>query len=135
MQHPPKISEVKGSFGSEWEYDDGDVLAVISTDQKTYCQIHEFTSHQSGKGHGREAIQWMKKEYQHVHVNDPGNEVDAPDALAFWLKLTEEGLISEMIDGYSEQIFSAGEWILEKLDPEDYPELLEKLSTNAPRVG
>jgi hypothetical protein len=127
MQHEPELRK----DGNEFEYRDGDVHAIISTDLKSFCQIHEFSSKQPGKGNGRAAVAWMKQQYREVHVCDPGNEIDAPDAFKFWCKLVDSGLIAGMIDGDSNPIYADGQWITESLDPEDYPDLRARLSVKA----
>lgn len=134
MQHKPKITTPKNSRQGEWEYRDGDVFAIISSDLKSYCEIQEFSSSQPRKGNGRAAIEWMKNKYQNIHVNDPGNEIDAPDAFLFWCKLAEENLIQSMTDGDSTPIFEDGEWVIDNVHPDDYPELYRRLTENAPAL-
>jgi hypothetical protein len=131
MQHQPRIA--KGS-ADEWHYDDGDVRAVISSDLRSHCQILEFASINSGKGNGRAAVEWMKREYQNIHINDPGNEIDTPGAFQFWRKLADSGLIESMVDSDSTLIFDQKEWLVDNLDPDDYPELHRQLTGNAPRT-
>ena len=132
MQHEPELSKPRGATSYEWEYRDGDVLATISSDLKSFCEIQEVSSSNPGKGNAREAIEWMKRQYVSVHVNDPGNEIDAPDAFAFWKGLVDKGLIAGMIDGNSNPIYADGTWIIDNLDPEDYPTLHEELAAASP---
>lgn len=133
MQYKPKLTQPKGATSYEWQYHDGDVYAVLSSDLKSFCEIQEFSSLQPGKGNGRAAVAWMKREYLNIHVNDPGNEIDAPDAFMFWRRLAENGLITGMTDRNSNPIYVDGQWVIDNLDPEDYPDLHAELSAATPK--
>lgn len=133
MKHEPTVKKSKLSGSDEWEYRDGDVFAVMSTDKKTFCQIHEFSSHEPGKGNGRAAVEWLKRKYGQVHINDPGNEIDTPEAFEFWKKLAEKSLIHSMIDGDGNVIFNEGKWVSENIEAEDYPSLYSEITS--PSMG
>ncbi len=50
----------------------------------------------------------------------------------FWRKLAENGLITGMIDGNSNPIYVDGQWMIDNLDPEDYPDPHAEMSATGP---
>ena len=127
MKHHPKWTPVQGC-GGEWTYDDGDVVCVLGTDLGDSCEILEFTSLHPRMGNGRAAVEWLRRRFATVGVNDPGNEEDAPESFAFWRSVARHGLVDYMLDGNGVEIYSHGLWHRERLDPENYGSLLAELT-------
>jgi len=130
----PVISGEPGS-GSE-QYWDGTVHAEIGTDLKTYVQIYSFSSHYSGNGYGRRALEWMKENLGPVTVVDPGRPHENPASFGFWKKMAEEGLIHRMEDAENNEIFRDGTWSIpdgeEELYEAGFPEGLPAQTMVAP---
>jgi len=130
----PIISGVPGS-GSE-QYWDGTVHAEIGTDLETYVQIYSFSSHHSGNGYGRRAVDWLRTTIGPVSVVDPGTPDVNPSSFGFWKKLADEGLIHRMEDAENNEIFRDGTWSIpegeEGLYEAGFPEGLPARTMVAP---
>lgn len=131
MTHDPKSEPVlrqQGGDGSPvWSYDDGSVLATLNTEMGAWCTIEEFSVRNPGMGHGAQAVAWLKQRFRFLSVDDPGSEVASPDAFAFWRRMAEKGLIDQMCDDLGTVIFADGEWVLDNIDPELFPNLVGEL--------
>lgn len=122
MAKTSKITKSKNE-NDIWEYKDGQVLATLNSDGKTYCEIMEFSSYEPGNGHGRSALKWLKKKFPELSVSDPGTEEETPESFGFWRRMADDGLIHSMTDENSNVIFDNGSWLVDEIDPDAYPTL------------
>lgn len=128
MLHEPNLVPSPGGGPNEWTYADGDVHAILNTDLRGTCEILELSSPRPGLGHAKAAVVWLRERFGKVAVNDPGNEADTPASFGFWVSMVDAGLVDSMVDGDGNLLLEDGRWIAETLDPEMYPDLVQRLN-------
>jgi hypothetical protein len=80
----------------EWQSTDGKVTASLQIHSPTECTIRFFHSIQERQGHGRVALQELRRKYCFIRVDNIGDE-NHPNR-PFWLKMRREGLVDELRD-------------------------------------
>lgn len=85
-------------------YEDGFVLGAVDRGEHAgglSLVIHEWSSHQPGKGHSKRALQWLRSQgFTHIVANSVGLIEDGVGdiATAYWQHMHECGLVDVLLD-------------------------------------
>ena len=79
-----------------WKSADSRVTALLLIHSPTECTIKLFNSNPEKQGHGRRALQELRRKYSFIRAVSIGDE-NYPNR-QFWLKMRDEGLVDELLD-------------------------------------
>lgn len=96
----PRLSQCSG----RWQYEDDTVFADVAF-EKGALVIYDWYCAIERQGHSRRALRWLNSEEAvvRIHVSQA-----TPEAMAFWVKMFEEGLVHAVTDHQDRLVLDTG---------------------------
>lgn len=93
-----RLSPLRGGGDNFFDYDDGNVQAVVQVyenEGELNLAIYEWSSRKPGNGYSREALAWLGEQFTSICVHGIGEKQQDASA-QFWIHQAQQGRVSRL---------------------------------------